>query len=104
MTHILQYTALDLRGCVHEGTFREISSKEFKIGDFFLTHHIDAYTNKPILEKVKDMRIAMYFQNEPIYDLFTNGRGCYKSNLKLVSIYDRLISHVPVNKCHIFTY
>jgi hypothetical protein len=87
---IISYTSFDDRTGVWEGTF-EITDN-INVGDYFLTHHKCRSCKQPILQKVVEKRIAYYFQDKPIYDLFVKGGSCYKSNLKLISKYDRRLS------------
>jgi hypothetical protein len=93
---ILTYTSDGYRDLVHEGTF-EITDN-INIGDSILTHHVCKSTNERILKTVINKRVAYYFNDEPVYNLFVEGGGCYKSSLKLVSCYDRLVRTVPREK------
>lgn len=88
---ILQYSYYNDRGIVYEGSFREQKSSLFKIGDWFLTHHVCSKCNVPILQQIKDITLAYTFNDEPIHDFVVEGGGSYKSNLLHYSLYDLII-------------
>lgn len=92
--HNYEYTAYDTRGLVHQGRFEVINSNDFKVGDYFLTHHYCKYTHVRVAQKVTDKRLAYTLNNVPINDLSVSGGGSYKSNLKLISTYDQIVRQV----------
>lgn len=89
-TEIHTYTDANMRDHVHEGVFRVVDKME--PGDYFLSHHTCKFCKARILFKVVDVKVAMYFQGMPVYNYITEGGSSYKSNLKHVSIHDRLVS------------
>jgi len=89
---IIRYSVYNDRYIIYEGAFREIPSHRFKIGDWFLTHHICTKCNVPIMEQIKDMRISYYFNGLPIYDFIVHSGSSYKSNLLHCSLYDQIVN------------
>lgn len=87
-----KYTCYNDRETVNEGWFREQPSSMFKVGDWFLTHHVCRIHNVPIMQQIKKMEIAYYFNGEPIYDFIVEGGSSYKSNLLHRSLYDPIVN------------
>lgn len=85
-----EYSWEDMRGLIHIGTFATIPSKDFQIGDWFLSNSICKYTKVPVLMKICDIKPAYTFNNEPIYRFTTRIGSSYISNLKHVSCYDQI--------------
>lgn len=88
----IKYSCYNDRGTVNEGWFKEQPSHLFKAGDWFLTQQVCARKNVRIMQRIKAMEIAYYFNGVPIYDFIVEGGSSYKSNLLHTSLYDPIVN------------
>lgn len=90
----IEYTRWDDRSSVWEGKFE--GTNDINVGDLFLTHHTCKYCHKPVVQKVVRKKLAYTYeaseQSVKVYDFIVEGGSSYKSNLKLVSTFDRRVS------------